>query len=132
MVVLRKYLEMRVANLNQPLPSVNETGNLLDRLQQALLTSKAPVQSWLITQIEATLAEIPFKESSMRPSLAPVRDTTPNRLLNPQEAAKLLNIPVRWLYRHSKKLPCRRLGKHLRFPERELIKWAERQQITGN
>jgi excisionase family DNA binding protein len=42
-----------------------------------------------------------------------------DRLLTPQEVSAILNVPVRWLYRHAGRLPfTRRLGrKRLRFSE---------------
>jgi len=50
-----------------------------------------------------------------------------DRLLNPEEAAEILNVDVRWLYRHSKKLPfTRKLSrKALRFSRRGLLRWKE-------
>jgi len=50
-----------------------------------------------------------------------------DRLLDPEEAARLLGVEVHWLYRHSKKLPfARKLSrKMLRFSERGLMKWRE-------
>lgn len=49
-----------------------------------------------------------------------------DRLLAPEEAAPLLGVSVRWLYRHAKRLPfTRRLSrKALRFSESGLRKWA--------
>ena len=49
----------------------------------------------------------------------------PDRLLTPEEAAKLMSVDVAWLYRHSKQLPfTKRLSKKaLRFGERGLMRW---------
>ena len=102
--------------------------SLVDRLQVALETSKPDIRTWLTVQVEALLSELPFKEAQLKPQLAPVKEITPNRMLTPQQASQLLNIPVRWLYRHTKRLPHRKLGKYTRFPERDLLKWAEKQQ----
>lgn len=58
--------------------------------------------------------------------LAPARrdrddgeQSAPDRLLNPAEAAKLMGVTPRWLYRHASRLPfARRLSrKALRFSE---------------
>lgn len=48
-----------------------------------------------------------------------------DRLLTPEEAAPLLGVSVRWLYRHAKRLPfTRRLSrKALRFSEAGLRRW---------
>jgi predicted DNA-binding transcriptional regulator AlpA len=48
-----------------------------------------------------------------------------DRLLTPSEAASLLNVSPRWLYRHAKNLPfTRRLSpKALRFSEAGLLRY---------
>ena len=53
--------------------------------------------------------------------------TENDRLLNPEEAAQILKVEVRWLYRHSKTLPFTRKLSHkvLRFSERGLLRWKE-------
>jgi len=50
-----------------------------------------------------------------------------DKLLDPREAAELLNVKVGWLYRHSKTLPfARKLSrKALRFSKRGLLRWKE-------
>ena len=108
--------------------SLNGVSDFLIRLEDVLSNSKPPIKEWLFTQIEAILSELPFKEASLKSPLAPVRDTTPNRLLNPQEASILLNVPVRWIYRHSKKLPHRKFGRYMRFPQNQLLRWANEQR----
>jgi len=57
------------------------------------------------------------------PSSAPRDD----RLLTPQEASAILNVRVRWLYRHAPRLPfTRRLSrKRLRFSEVGLRRYLE-------
>jgi predicted DNA-binding transcriptional regulator AlpA len=54
---------------------------------------------------------------------------TPDRMLNAAEAAGLLCVAPRWLYRHAGSLPfTRRIGrKALRFSEQGLHRWLERQ-----
>ena len=37
------------------------------------------------------------------------------RFLSPEELAKYLGIPLRWIYRHIKDIPHHRVGKYLRF-----------------
>lgn len=50
-----------------------------------------------------------------------------DRLLTPQEASAILNVSVRWLYRHAPRLPfTRRLSrKRLRFSEAGLRRYLE-------
>jgi predicted DNA-binding transcriptional regulator AlpA len=50
----------------------------------------------------------------------------PDRFLTAEEAAPVLGVTPRWLYRHSRKLPfARRLSrKALRFSEAGLRRWA--------
>jgi predicted DNA-binding transcriptional regulator AlpA len=50
-----------------------------------------------------------------------------DRLLDPEEAAKLLSVSEDWLYHHAKKLPfTRKLGPRLlRFSYHGMIKWME-------
>lgn len=48
-------------------------------------------------------------------------------LLTVEEAAKLLNVEVSWLYRHARVLPfAKKLGRRtLRFDARGLERWAQ-------
>jgi predicted DNA-binding transcriptional regulator AlpA len=50
---------------------------------------------------------------------------TPDRLLRPAEAAELLKVTTRWLYRHHRTLPfARKLSRRvLRFDEAGLHRW---------
>jgi predicted DNA-binding transcriptional regulator AlpA len=50
-----------------------------------------------------------------------------DRLLNPEEAAKLLSVSEDWLYHNAKRLPfTRKLGPRLlRFSYQGMIKWME-------
>ncbi len=47
-------------------------------------------------------------------------------LLTPEQAAQLMGVTSRWLYRHAKQLPfCRKLSpKMLRFSEPGLRRWV--------
>jgi len=116
------------ANLER---SQDPTENLLNDLRNALDSVNPPIRVWLETQIQSALAQLPFLEASLKASLPQIKEVPSNRLLTPQEASKLLNIPVRWIYRHAKNLPHRRFGKYIRFPEKELIRWVESKQNRG-
>jgi predicted DNA-binding transcriptional regulator AlpA len=50
-----------------------------------------------------------------------------DRLLDPEEAAKLLSVSEDWLYHNAKKLPfTRKLGPRLlRFSYHGMLKWME-------
>ena len=49
---------------------------------------------------------------------------SPVRLFTIQEAADVLRIPISWLYERTRRnaIPCRRLGKYVRFTEEDLAK----------
>ncbi|MGC2829774.1 MAG: helix-turn-helix domain-containing protein, partial [Candidatus Acidiferrum sp.] len=60
------------------------------------------------------------------------RDEGP--LLNVQEVAQLLQVPVSWVYervrrRSLERLPAYRLGKYWRFREADIRAWIERQRM---
>ncbi len=62
-------------------------------------------------------------------------DEKHTELLTVQETAKLLKVPVSWVYGHTRKraidrLPGYRLGKYWRFREDEVLAWVVRQR-TG-
>jgi predicted DNA-binding transcriptional regulator AlpA len=56
----------------------------------------------------------------------------PDRLLDAEEAAKLLSMSTDWLYRHAKKLPfTRKLGpKMLRFSHQGIVKWMATRKLS--
>jgi predicted DNA-binding transcriptional regulator AlpA len=56
----------------------------------------------------------------------------PDRLLTPEETAAILDVDVRWLYRHAAKLPfTRRISrKNLRFSEAGLRRWLAAKKLT--
>jgi len=65
----------------------------------------------------------------------PSGDENHTELLTVQETAKLLKVPVSWVYGHTRKrsidpLPGYRLGKYWRFREDEVLAWVARQR-TG-
>jgi excisionase family DNA binding protein len=51
------------------------------------------------------------------------------RLLTPAEAAQLLAVKTSWIYEavRTHRLPCLRLGKHIRFTHHMLETWLEHQ-----
>ena len=56
-------------------------------------------------------------------------DEKHTELLTVQETAKLLKVPVSWVYGHTRKrsidpLPGYRLGKYWRFREDEVLAWV--------
>ncbi len=55
----------------------------------------------------------------------PANESEPDQLLTPQEAARILGVTPRWLYRHAKRLPfTKRISrKVLRFSEAGLRRW---------
>lgn len=126
--MLTHQLKKEVQQPRDPM-TLSDNPDLLDRLRIVLETVEPPVRAWLIAQIEVALVEVPFRDTSLTRSLPSHNEPVSDRLLSPQEASKLLNIPLRWIYRHTQRLPHRKLGRYTRFPERELLKWAERQQI---
>ena len=54
-----------------------------------------------------------------------------DRLLDPEDAAKLLSVSEDWLYHNAKKLPfTRKLGPRLlRFSYHGMIKWMESKKL---
>jgi len=61
------------------------------------------------------------------PPRTPPRLNSP--LLRPEEAADLLAVRVSWIYDavRTGRLPCLRLGKHIRFTRQMLEDWLARQ-----
>jgi excisionase family DNA binding protein len=51
-------------------------------------------------------------------------------LLTPAEAAALLSVKTSWIYEaaRSGRLPCLRIGRHIRFTQEMLEKWLEAPQ----
>jgi excisionase family DNA binding protein len=60
----------------------------------------------------------------IRPPLRPLDGP----LLRPEEAAALLSVKVSWVYDavRTGKLPCLRVGRHIRFTRGMLEEWLER------
>src|SRR5579859_530151 len=64
---------------------------------------------------------------------AATREEDSNQLLNIQQVAALLHVPVSWVYgrmrkRSAQRLPGIRLGKYWRFREEEIHRWIENQR----
>ncbi|MDI6711606.1 MAG: helix-turn-helix domain-containing protein [Anaerosomatales bacterium] len=57
---------------------------------------------------------------------------TAARLVDAEEAARILRVPKSWVYKMARegRIPCRRLGKYVRFDLRELLEWARSQRRT--
>jgi len=49
--------------------------------------------------------------------------------LRPEQAAELLNVKTSWVYEavRTNKLPCLRIGRHIRFTRKMLETWLEHQ-----
>jgi excisionase family DNA binding protein len=50
-------------------------------------------------------------------------NSTSERLLNPEELAECLNVPVSWVYEQSRQgnIPTHRIGRYIRFRLAEVI-----------
>lgn len=50
-------------------------------------------------------------------------------LLRPEEVARMLGVRTSWVYEavRSHRLPCRRIGRHIRFTRRMIETWVEEQ-----
>jgi excisionase family DNA binding protein len=68
--------------------------------------------------------------STAKPS--PVRLDGP--LLRPDEAARLLAVKTNWIYEAVRdgRLPCLRLGRHIRFTRTMLERWLQEQADCGS
>lgn len=64
------------------------------------------------------------------PCVVPAAAPTPDRLLSAEEAAQLLGVSPRWLYRHGARQSfTHKLGRRtVRYSERGLMKWKDRQR----
>lgn len=54
-----------------------------------------------------------------------------DRILNIVEVAKLLRVPISWVYERARRrsfdrIPHFKLGQYLRFSEKEILDWLER------
>ena len=54
-----------------------------------------------------------------------------DHFLTVNEAAALLKVPASWVYRKTseREIPHRKIGKHIRFSERDLLAWLDSKKI---
>jgi excisionase family DNA binding protein len=66
-------------------------------------------------------------------SLDQERDTLNEPLLTPADAAGLLSVRTSWVYEavRTRRLPCVRVGKHVRFLRSDLEGWVREQRDSG-
>lgn len=65
-------------------------------------------------------------KSTNKPSVpAPSNARLQDPLLRPEEAARLLSVRTSWIYEavRARRLPCVRVGRHIRFTQRMLEEW---------
>lgn len=63
----------------------------------------------------------------------PGADPLPSdRLVDVGEIARILNVPVSWLYERTRRgeIPCIRLGKYIRFDLQEVLTHFRQKQAT--
>ncbi len=58
------------------------------------------------------------------------------RLLTPEEAAELLQVPVSWMYQHTRRrsldrIPFVKIGHYVRFREEDLLNYINRKVVKG-
>ena len=58
------------------------------------------------------------------------------RLLTPEEAAELLQVPLSWVYQHTRRrsldhIPFVKVGRYVRFREKDLFAYIERRTMKG-
>jgi len=60
-------------------------------------------------------------------------ETSQPRLVDVRDLAKILNVPVSWLYDRTRlgTIPCVRLGRYVRFDPDEVIAFFRRQGADG-
>jgi excisionase family DNA binding protein len=54
-------------------------------------------------------------------------DEEASELLTPQQAAKLLQVPVSFIYERTRlnSIPVKHIGKYVRIPKAELLAWVD-------
>jgi len=68
----------------------------------------------------------PITQSTNEPSISdPPSARLQDPLLRPEEAARLLSVRTSWIYEavRARRLPCVRVGLHIRFTQRMLEEW---------
>src|SRR5262245_37775963 len=96
-------------------------------MDQPTPTPKAPDSTMLVTITVGQLRELVREEIQAATTTKHEAD----RMLDAQEAAKVLSVSEDWLYRHSKKLPfTRKLGpKMLKFSSNGIQKWMATRKV---
>jgi excisionase family DNA binding protein len=63
----------------------------------------------------------------MNTPITPIKSTLDGPLLRPEQAAALLAVKTSWIYDavRTGKLPCLRVGRHIRFTRPMLETWLE-------
>jgi predicted DNA-binding transcriptional regulator AlpA len=105
-------------------PASAATEELCEEIRHAIPSQPSSVAAWLTAQIRATLAQGVVLAAALQ-RVEPPKETAPSRLLTPTETAALLRVDLRWIRRHTPQIPHRKLGKYVRFSEREVIRWYE-------
>jgi excisionase family DNA binding protein len=116
-------------DLNRLIPDLLRDPSLVDRVPQEHLGGLAAVLSSMTT---ALLAKAVSLKDGMVQSGSDGTDQAPDRLLTAEQAAALLNVTPRWLYRRSHRLPfTRRLSRRaVRFSETGLQRWLAKQNAA--
>jgi hypothetical protein len=114
---------METLTRNGPASAV-ATDALCEEVRLAVTSRPSTVAAWLTAQIRAALAEALVYEAAFQ-RVEPPKETAPSRLLTPAETAALLRVELRWIRRHTATMPHRRIGKYVRFSEREVIRWYD-------
>jgi len=83
--------------------------------------------------VETAAPVLPTDNAHAARRHAATREEDSNRLLNIQQVAAMLHVPVSWVYgrtrkRSAQRLPGIRLGKYWRFREEEIHRWIENQR----
>ncbi|PIQ81543.1 MAG: hypothetical protein COV76_08200 [Candidatus Omnitrophica bacterium CG11_big_fil_rev_8_21_14_0_20_64_10] len=60
-------------------------------------------------------------------------EATVEKLVNVQEMARVLSVPVSWLYERTRlgTIPCIRIGKYVRFDPAEVLAFFRKQKPDG-
>lgn len=76
-----------------------------------------------IEQIAQRVAEM------LRPVMQGSRPADPDEILDVNGLAEFLKVDQTWVYKSRNKLPCIRIGKHLRFRRADVLKWIEKSTV---
>jgi excisionase family DNA binding protein len=94
------------------------------------LTQNVLADAW---DVETAPPALPTDNAQAARRHAATREEDSNQLLNIQQVAAMLHVPVSWVYgrmrkRSAQRLPGIRLGKYWRFREEEIHRWIENQR----